>query len=721
MLKASAIPGPVAAERGYESLADDDAGRARLRAHGFPPGQTVPLPGLLIPTWLLDGTKARHAAIRLDTPLVATNETTGRSTSRRYLYPAGSMNRLDCPPRCVPGIHDPGRPIWFVEGQKKADALAALGVCVVAVLGVWNWLSRPPGSPKGTKGVPVSDFNAIPLKGRACAVVFDSDMTVKRGVEQAMVALADELITRGAASVSTAHLPAAADGRKQGADDYIAAGGSPDDIRATCWDYRWHKAALEPLPLSDLYAARQFLRDHGGNVRYCKDWGTWLTWTGTHWAIDRTSVAMRWAKQTIIRMVHAAGDDVQAIQAQLTARAVREHDDDGEHTRLRRAKKAADRRFAHAAKSLNHSHLDALLRSAQSEQGIPVQPGDVDQHLWHLNCANGILDLRTGALAPHDRAALHTKCVHAAYDPAACCPTWDAFLAHVLGGDTALIGYVQRLIGLTLVGAVRERIFIVLWGSGRNGKSTFLETMHGLLGTERAGYSARVNTRALLVQRFEGRATPEIAKLRGVRFAYANEGKKGAQLNEALIKDMTGGDSITAAHLYGEEFTFKPEFTLWFATNHKPSIRDTTTSIWDRVRLIPFTVTIPEDAQDKTLGDKLEAEAPGILAWAVRGCLAWQQHGLPTPAAVTEATATYRTEQDRLARFLDDVCLMGRGMQTKASVLYATYRRWCEDEGEQGVESQNAFGLLMSEKGFTRNRTTHGYHYANIGLIDRDT
>lgn len=217
----------------------------------------------------------------------------------------------------------------------------------------------------------------------------------------------------------------------------------------------------------------------------------------------------------------------------------------------------------------------------------------------------------------------------------------------------------------------------ILHGTGRNGKSTLLEVVRALLGD----YAMRTPTSTLMTKRGEG-IPNDIARLKGARFVSASESEDGRRLAESLIKDLTGGDTISARFLRAEFFDFRPEFKVFLATNHKPGIRGTDDGIWDRVRLIPFDVRILDDQLDPHLLSKLTKELPGILNWAIRGCLDWQSDGLGMPPVVAEATEAYRSEQGVLAMFIIDRCVVHPRASCGATTLYAAYKEWCEETGE---------------------------------------
>ena len=284
------------------------------------------------------------------------------------------------------------------------------------------------------------------------------------------------------------------------------------------------------------------------------------------------------------------------------------------------------------------------------------------------------------------------------FDPDAECPIFLAFLERVMAGNCALIAFLQRAVGYSLTGLTGEQVLFLLYGLGANGKSTLLEILRALLGD----YAQQTEFSTFLVRKQDG-VRNDLARLRGARFVSAVEMEGERRLSEALVKQLTGGDTISARFLFSEFFEFLPAFKLWLAANHKPEIRGTDHAMWRRVRLIPFTVTIPDDAQDKSLPAKLRAELPGILAWAVRGCLQWQANGLDAPDEVTRATEDYRAEMDVLGDFLAERCIDESGTHVLAADLYGAYRLWSEQNGAEAI-SGVAFARRLTERGFTRVR-----------------
>ena len=263
------------------------------------------------------------------------------------------------------------------------------------------------------------------------------------------------------------------------------------------------------------------------------------------------------------------------------------------------------------------------------------------------------------------------------------------------GGDADLEAFLQRAAGYSLSGSTREQVFFILYGLGLNGKSTFINEMRALLGE----YGLQTRTETLLVKR--GDSIPnDVARLAGARFVSAVETEGGKKLAESLVKQLTGGDPVPARFLHREYFEFEPSFKLWLAVNHKPRITETDEAIWRRIRLAPFIVTIPESERDPDFGEKLEDELPGVLRWAVEGCMKWQREGLGIPTAVKQATAAYRNESDTVGQFVDQCCeLDPRRVRYQRQSCTSAYAKWAEESGERGLR-KNDFGSRMMERGF---------------------
>ncbi len=472
-------------------------------------------------------------------------------------------------------------------------------------------------------------------------------------------------------------------------------------------------ASTDPkLPWSDYTNALALVREHGADLRYCFLWKAWLVWVVTHWEKDTSGTVMRLAKATIKKL----------------ARQVEHLDEDAEIKAL----------MAHIKSSLSTFKLRAMMESAQSELPLPVQPEDLDANPWLLNCQNGTLDLHTGTLRPHERGDLLTKCLPIEYAADAACPTWDKFLWRIMGGSQGddspdmsageldnrrqadaragrLITFLQRAIGYSLTGDTREQCLFLLHGSGSNGKSTFLETLQALLGD----YAQSTPSASLLAKKEEDPIRNDLARFRGARLITAVEIGEGKRLNEELVKRLTGQDTVTARFLYAEFFDFQATHKLFIACNHLPQIRGQDHAIWRRIRRIPFTVTIPEDKQDKDLPAKLRAELPGILRWAVQGCLDWQRDGLGTPEEVRAATEEYKASMDVLGQFIAECCAELADARCKASDLYEAYKKWCTNGGVLPVNSLE-FGHKLTDRGFQPHKSNRIHWRLGIGLPSKE-
>ncbi len=425
---------------------------------------------------------------------------------------------------------------------------------------------------------------------------------------------------------------------------------------------------------TDLGNAERLASFCGLDLRYVYAWDSWLCWTGQAWQRDVSGEILRRSRDT----VRATAAFASAIPD----------------------KEPRERLFRHALRTESAGKLAAMV--ALGRPLLYVDPGLLDQRPWLFNCANGTIDLRRGALRAHRRADLLTKISPVHFDPRAMCPRWDAFLDRVMDGNDELIGFLQRAVGYSLTGSTREQVLFLLWGIGANGKSTFIDIVRELVG----GYAVQAEFSTFLKQDSDS-VRNDIARLVGSRFVAAVEAESGRPLAEAMVKQMTGGDFVTARFLFKEYFEFKPTFKVWLAANHKPTIRGTDHGIWRRIRLIPFVVTIPEDERDPDLVSKLREELPGILAWAVRGCTAWQRDGLGQPKEVREATDNFRDEMDALGGLLDEHCVIDPQASVRSSDLYLAYKKWAEENGER-VLSKKAVAMRLTERGFGRFKGTRG-------------
>ncbi len=446
-------------------------------------------------------------------------------------------------------------------------------------------------------------------------------------------------------------------------------------------------AAPPDFPLTDTGNAERLVHRHGTNVQHNYSRGVWHVWTGSHWGED-----------TAGQMDQLAKDTVRSIPQEAVGL-------EGE---------AYTRRLKFAASSESSGKRAAMIELARSEPGIPVLADALDANPWLLNVANGTLDLLTGNLRPHDRADLITRCLRTPYDRAAACPTFLGFLDRVFAGNTELVSYVQRMIGYALTGSIREQAIFIAYGNGSNGKSTLLGAIANLLEE----YATEADTDSFL-ERQGDRIREDVAALDGARFVSASETADGKRLSEAFVKKATGGEKLRARRLFENGYTFLPTCKVWLSTNHRPQIGGTDLAIWRRIRLIPFMVTIPDNERDRDLPAKLEAELPGILAWAVEGCRQWLAQGEQPPPAVLQATEQYRRDMDALANWIEDRCELRPGVRSPAKELYADYVTYCDRSGEDPLK-QRTFGTRLTERGCGETRTGAARFRTGIRLLHPD-
>ena len=387
-------------------------------------------------------------------------------------------------------------------------------------------------------------------------------------------------------------------------------------------------ADLDGFHFSDLANAELMVKWFGPDLRYCHTWRKWLVWDGKRWKVDDTGAVVRQAADT----VHSLYKLTSTIQ--------------DKEKRKELAK--------HALKCEAKRSLDAMISLAESQSEIVILSDQLDRDKHLLNVDNGTIDLRTGELREHRREDLITKLAPVRFDPEAKSPLFEKFLNDIFAGNQDMIQFVQRAIGYALTGDTSEQCLFIAWGGGENGKSTLIETILALVGD----YGMSTPSQTLLAKRYDG-IPNDLARLKGARFVAAVEVEEGKPLAESRIKQMTGGDTMNARFMRSEWFDFKPEFKVFLATNHKPQIKGTDHAIWRRIQLVPFTVQISKEKQDKHLAEKLLAELPGILNFAVQGCLDWQRDELRPPEEVTRATAKYRAESDEVGRFIGEWCVTG--------------------------------------------------------------
>ena len=442
-----------------------------------------------------------------------------------------------------------------------------------------------------------------------------------------------------------------------------------------------------PFPLTDAGNAELFAVLYGHILRFDHARNRWLIWEEHRWAPDSDGEVRRLAKKAA-RVRYRTALDIEDLDL--------------------RGKTASS-----AVRSESRQRLDACLALARSEHPIADSGMTWDPDPYLLGVANGVADLRTGMIRsghPDDRLTMQ---VPVQYDVKAGCPRWQQFLHQVFQRNEELIGFVQRALGYSLTGSVREQVLFLCYGTGSNGKSVFLDMLRNVLGD----YAMNIPFTVLELQQRPS-LTNDLASMAGRRLVTSSETNESTRLNEARIKALTGGDPITARFLYSESFTYEPVAKFWLAVNHLPRVRDDSYGFWRRVRVLPFNEQFTGDDADKGLPCKLLEELPGILNWGVQGALNWRLVGLAPPSAVMTATQAYRKDNDELDGFVADCCVVADGVRAEPGHLFSEYQRWSKEQGilERHRLGSRSFGTRIRER-FGDSVSSNGKRYfLGIGL-----
>lgn len=451
--------------------------------------------------------------------------------------------------------------------------------------------------------------------------------------------------------------------------------------------------AADGMVMSDMGNAHRFVQYTNkidSPVAHCELWGKWLYWDQYRWRVD-TENHVRALMEATIASLHG------------WERLEPPPDKDKFINFVKKSE---------GAKGFDHA-------LAQAKHLVAVSPDRLDQDPWLFNVANGTLDLRTGTLQKPDRSDWITKQSPIPYLPRDECetPLWDDYLDMVTGGDVKLQRYLQIAAGYTLTGLISEQCFFLLYGRGKNGKSTFLEVLQMMMGRD---YAQTSPMDSFLERRYEA-IRNDLAAMKGKRFVSASETNESQQLDEALVKSITGGEDISARFMRGEFFQYKPQFKLWLSFNEKPVIRGDDEGIWRRIRLVPFAHSIPAEKRKLDFPRELvdAGELPGVLRWAVEGCSMWLREGKIAEApVVAEATAEYRAEQDTMGTWLDERCVLKPDIETNSRALYDDYKEWMKDSGKRPL-GMTKFSGKLRDRGFERKRQKRGTVFYGLGLLIR--
>lgn len=587
---------------------------------------------------------------------------------KKEFRPWDAKRRKAAPPNPRPLFNLPGlidtTDVVLVEGEKCAQALIDAGLPATTAMHGAN--------------APVDKTDWSPLSGKAVLVWPDRD---KPGWDYAVQA-AQAVLSAGATSCHILYPP------EEAADGWDAADAVAESFDVAA--FLAHGPRLQIHELTDDSEpaisrdesvwgtedalALAFTRRYHRDWRYVAAWGRWLVWDGHRWRTEDTLAAT-----DLIRCVcrHAA---VHADNPKI------------------------------AAKLATSGTVGGVERLARADRRHAATTAEWDADPWLLNTPGGVVDLKTGRQRSHDRADRMTKITTAT--PSGDCPIWRQFLVEVTGGDADLQAYLQRMAGYTLTGSTQEHALFFLYGTGANGKSVFVNTLATILGD----YAANAPMDTFMETRTDRHPT-DMAGLRGARFVAAIETEQGRRWAESKVKNLTGGDKISARFMRQDFFEFFPQFKLVVAGNHKPAIRNIDEAMKRRLHLIPFTVTVPPERRDKHLQQKLLAERDGILAWAVQGCLDWQRLGrLAAPQRVLEATEEYFEAEDALGRWLDERCVRAPNAKSLTAELFNDWKQWADAAGEF-IGAQRRFSDLLITRGLIKWRNGMGVRgFQGIGL-----
>jgi len=612
-------------------------------------------------------------------------------------------------------------PVWVVEGEKDADALAERGLAATTNAGgAGKWRPSHTASLKDADVIIVPDTDAPglahgqdvarQLQGKAACVrviILPEGKDVSEYLEMggavaALVALAEAAPdwTPAGPAATEANSPAPADtsrtlapgqlniskqeARTRPAPQRPAAPTAPD-------------AAAEPeVTLTDTGNATRLVALHGDRLHYIAAWGKWLVWTVSQgrWNLDHRDVQVRELAKDVGRSLkEAAAQDANDAAA-------------------------ARRMFAFALKSLDTRGISGMVDLARGIEGIQIGHEALDRDGWALGVQNGVVDLRTGTLRPANPADLMMMQAPVSYDEEAPAPRWRQACTEWFPNDTVR-AYVQRVAGSALVGAQPDHVFIIHYGGGRNGKGTFVRALQRVLGP----YAGVIHLSLLVESKYAQHDTVRAALFR-TRLAVASETQRRVKLDEASVKNLTGGDRITARRMREDLWEFDPTHSLWLQTNHLPEISGRDRGIWSRIRVIKWDMTFAEQQQDRTLDATLATEAPGILRWLIEGCLEWQRGGLAEPETVVRETLAYRKSEDTFARFATESGLaFRRNLEIQAGELQRLLTDWAEAEGID--PRRRELGAWLQENGAKRHQRreqdadgkTRPRYWRGVGIV----
>jgi len=530
----------------------------------------------------------------------------------------------------------------------------------------------------------VFSSNAAPFDGEKCYSIFAVKAILDHGGD--FQACAKELAAKGYGASKEEFARAVLSAQRDKRGESAAAVISQDKPAENDAPSNEPAVLLGRHELTDTGNANRFVRMWRDEMRYDHSVSSWFVWNGRYWEQDFVGLCMERAKKTAARIYAEAAED--GLPDDVRTALVK-----------------------HAKTSHGHDRLKAMIALAKSDPSVAVVHDVWDKDPWLLNVENGTLELRSGTFREHQRSDMLTHMSRIEYNPIATCPTWDACLAQWQPQEN-IREFLRRGVGYSLTGNTREQKLFYLYGSGSNGKSVFLEACQFILG----GYWLKSKSDSFMRQMNKNAsgAQPDLVPLIGKRFVTTSEVAQSERLNEALVKDLTGGDTFAVRDLYRGMVNFTPQCKIWFYGNHKPRISSDDGGIWRRFLLVNFGVIIPEDQRDPELLNKLRAEASGILNWALAGLREWMKGGLKTPDEINRATAEYRQAEDVIGRFIDDALIISPMNSLTGQQMYQSYTTWCKANGEF-AKRQNEFSEAMKNRGFNKQRVSTGVKYIGVG------
>lgn len=471
------------------------------------------------------------------------------------------------------------------------------------------------------------------------------------------------------------------------------------------------KKVFKRYPLTDTGNAERFYDQFGEYFKYNKTGKYWMYWTGKKWIVDEKEYIKKYSDKLIEIMRTEADAMDQEIEDAVKSGATEES--------IKQLMTVQNALYKNIDRISNKAGKEAMLSELEHLHDIPTIASEYDTHGYLLNTDSGIVNLETGQIQPFDRGLLMSKSTNCevSYETP---ETWIKFLHDIFKRDNEqeteeIVDCIQKAIGYCLTDSVKEQCMFILHGDGSNGKSTFIEELCRMLGD----YGVTGDTDILVQSKnASGQSTQfSLAGYKGTRLISVSETDEGSKLAEARIKAMTGNAEIRAQEKFGKPFTYAVTYKIWLATNPKPIIRGTDLGIWRRVFYFPFERKFTDNEKDITMPDKLRAETPKILGWAIEGYKKYVKEGLKKPKCIEEATSSYRNEMDVINAWISNRCTPFSGYETKASTLFENYKAWAKDDCEW-LMSNTKFGQELMKKGYKKVRRCDGFYYVGLKLLD---